>query len=65
MVHKYLHILRMCIFIFEKKFLKFRIILALKAWRIKTDFIAAFKQFYQNVLSHTLLSSARINIKVD
>ena len=58
MVHKYLHILRMCIFIFEKKLLKFRIILALKAWRIKTDFIAVFKQFYQNVLSHTLLFPA-------
>lgn len=55
----------MCIFIFEKKLLEFRVILALKAWRIKTDFIAAFKQFYQNVLSQTLLSSARINIKVD
>lgn len=58
MVHKYLHILRMCIFIFEKKLLEFRVILALKAWRIKTDFIAAFKQFDQNGLSHTLLFSA-------
>lgn len=48
----------MCIFIFEKKLLEFRIILALKAWLIKTDFIAAFKLFYQNVLSHTLLFSA-------
>ena len=38
LVHKYLHILRMCIFIFEKKLLEFRIILALKAWLIKTDF---------------------------
>lgn len=65
MVHKYLHILRMCIFIFEKKLLKLRIILVLKAWRIKTDFIAAFKQLYQNVLSHTLLFPAKINIKVD
>lgn len=55
----------MCIFIFEKKLLEFRIILALKAWLIKTDFIAAFKQFYQNVLSHTLLFPAEINIKVD
>lgn len=55
----------MCIFIFEKKLLEFRIILALKAWRIKTDFIAAFKQFDQNVLSHTLLFSAKKNIKVD
>mgnify|MGYP004695831637 FL=1 len=55
----------MCIFIFEKKLLEFRVILALKAWRIKTDFIAAFKQLYQNVLSHTLLFSAKINIKVD
>lgn len=65
MVHKYLHILRMCIFIFEKKLLEFRIILALKAWRIKTDFIAAFKQFYQKRSFAYTVFFGKKNIKVD
>lgn len=55
----------MCIFIFEKKLLEFRIILALKAWRIKTDFIAAFKQFYQKRSFAYTVFFGKKNIKVD